>query len=439
MSILKKLLNEKVLVFDGSKGAMLQKMGLEPGSCPELWNLQNPDKIKEIYQSYIAAGSDIIQTNTFGSNRAILDKFNLGNKVAEINSAGVNLAKEAVGDSALIAASIGPTGKLMEPSGDMTFQEAYDIFKEQVIAVSQAGADIINFETFTDLLEIKAAILAAKEASNLPIIASMSFEPNGYTMMGNTPACCAITCQSLGVDMLGVNCSTGPAEMTKTVKELNKFSNLRICAKPNAGIPEFINGTAVYSQTPENFKAYVKEFVDNGSSLIGGCCGTFPEHISAIRQEVDKINGFVINNSISRAAYICSSSKYADIEKINKAKIAKLIDNNNSHEFSSSVIDAITDRVMDITSEDYEIIYVSLDSISMQDKLAPAVKTVQTYIRLPLIIHSNSPECLEKALRIYNGRAGIFVDSLNDSTFEIISIASKYGCAVINKNQAPLL
>lgn len=431
MSTFLKSLKEKVLVFDGSKGAILQQMGLESGSCPESWNLSKPEEIKKIFESYIKAGSDVIQTNTFGANRAILGKYNLQEKVAEINSSSIKLAKKAAGNDVYVAVSIGPTGKLLEPSGDLSFEEAYDIFKEQIVVATQAGADIINFETFTDLSEMRSAILAAKENSDLPIIASMSFESNGYTMMGNTPASFAIVCQSLGVEMLGINCSTGPAEMLKTIDELRKFSNLPISAKPNAGIPEFINGNPIYHETPDSFRKYVKEFIDKGVSLIGGCCGTTPNHISVIREELDKLSKPGIKPPV-KSSYISSYSKYIDKDAIKKINIAQFVDNNNSEDFMNcSFEDSVTDRIMDIMSEDYDAIYISLDFISKQEYLAQAIKTIQSYIKLPLIIHSNSVECMEKALRIYNGRAGIAVKNINDSTFEMVNLARKYGCVII--------
>ncbi|MGE5474626.1 MAG: homocysteine S-methyltransferase family protein [Ignavibacteriales bacterium] len=427
-------LKNKILVFDGSKGALLQKMGLEQGASPELWNLLKPQKVKEIYESYIDAGSDVIQTNTFGANRAILERFNLADKVDEINSASIKLAKESAEGKAFVAVSIGPTGRLIEPSGDMTFDEAYNIFKEQIIAAEQAGADAINFETFTDLSEMRCAILSAKENSSLPIIASMSFEANGYTMMGNTPASFAIACQALGVDLLGINCSTGPNEMIKIVEELSKFSDLPLCAKPNAGIPEFINGVPVYHETPDNFKKQVKEFINKGVRLIGGCCGTTQEHISAIRKELDSLGKPSFTKHQTKASYISSSSRYMDIYTLRNDKIAAFVNSNNSEDFKNgSFIDSVTDRVMDIMSEDYDAIYLSLDSISKQEYLEQAVKTIQAYLKIPLIIHSNSVECLEKALRIYTGRAGIAVRDINDSTFEIVSLAKKYGC-IIQKN-----
>ena len=434
LSAFLKKLQDQILVFDGSKGSLLQKMGLEPGSCPESWNIDKSEKIKDIYELYVKAGSDVIQTNTFGANRAILESFNLGDKVAEINTSSVKLAKEATGNEVLVAASIGPTGRLMEPSGDLSFDEAYNIFREQIIAVTQAGANIINFETFTDLSEMRCAILAAKENSSLPIIASMSFEANGYTMMGNTPASFAITCQALGVEMLGANCSTGPAEMIKIIEELNRFSNLPISAKPNAGIPEFSNGSPVYLETPDNFRKYVKEFIDKGARLIGGCCGTTPEHISAIKEELGLLNKPVGLRAQIKSSFISSYSKYINIDTLKNLSIGIFVDSNNSEDLKNcSFIDAVTDRVMDIMSEDYDAILLSLDSISKQEHLAQAIKTIQTYIKLPLIIHSNSVNCLEKALRIYNGRAGVVVKDLNDSTFEIVSLARKYGCAIIKK------
>ncbi len=431
-------LKTNILVFDGSKGTMLQKMGLAAEECPELWNLKHPEKVKELYASYIEAGSDVIQTNTFGANRSVLEKFNLQDKVSEINSASVRLAKEAAGNRAYVAASIGPTGKLLEPSGDLTFEQAYNVFKEQVISVTQAGADIINFETITDLCEMRAAILAARENSPLPIIASMTFEPNGYTLMGNSPATCALVCQSLGVDLIGANCSTGPESLLEITKQFHSFSSLPLSVKANAGLPLCSGDNITYNETPETFKSTVNDFIESGVRLIGGCCGTTPEFISAIKDELSNFNpaGFTIQGKPSPGSFICSATRYINLENIKDIDLVFLIDDTNvetfEKELSEDNMDLIADRVLDISSNDARAIYLNLNMAGKSHLIVPVVKTIQTYSKLPLIFQPAEPALLESALRIYNGKAGVLLgNSIDENTFDLIFLAKKYGSTVI--------
>lgn len=433
-------LKEKVLIFDGSKGTMLQKLGLKGGECPELWNIEHPELVKKIYLSYIEAGSDVIQTNTFGANRAILEKFGLQDKVDLINSTSVKLAKEAAGDKVYVAASIGPTGKLLEPSGELTFEEAYDIFKEQVKAVTYAGADIINFETMSDLMEMRAAILAARENSPLPIIASMTFQQNGYTLMGNNPQTCALTCEALGADVIGANCSTGPEGLIKIIKNMHSLSSLTLCVKANAGLPECLGDDIIYSETPDTFKNSASAFVENGVKLIGGCCGTTPEFISAIKGELTKstFNMDTTQPKLTTGLFICSGSKYINVENIEKSKIGFFVDNSNAGTFKQNLnpasMDIIADRTFDLTSQDYDVIYLNLDTIVRPELSMDVVKTFQTYSKLPLIFQAHSSASLEYALRVYNGKAGVVIDHTDDYTFDLIISAKKYGSTMVDKS-----
>lgn len=432
-------IKKKVLVFDGSKGTMLQRVGLTGEECPEIWNLEHPKEVRELYCSYIAAGSDVIQTNTFGANSAILEKFNFRDKVTEINTVSVKLAKESAGESVFVAASIGPTGKLIEPLGDLTFEEAYNIFKEQVIAITKAGADIVNFETISDLYEMKAAILAARENSPLPIIASMTFEPNGFTLMGNTPAACALVCQSLGADLIGANCSSGPQNLLGIIKQMSSYSSLPLSVKANAGLPQFSGDVIVYNETPEKFKTSVVDFVQNGVRLIGGCCGTTPEHISAIKEELKNSTLEHINKpQTAPGSFICSSSKLINLRDIEKLNTGCLIDNNNleffKHKVDENAMDIVTDRVLALASEGFDSLYLNLDIIGKPELLFHVTKTVQSYSKLPIIFQSSSASHLESALRVYNGKAGVIIGNISDNTFELIISAKKYGSTIVEKS-----
>ncbi len=439
-NFLRRIKNE-VLAFDGSKGTMLQNMGMTGGECPELWNIEHPDRVRELYLSYVEAGAHVIQTNTFGANRAVLEKFGLQDKVHEINSASVKLAKEAAGDIAFVAASIGPTGKLLEPSGELSFEEAYEIFTEQVVSVTEAGADIINFETMTDLYEMKAGLLAARENSPLPIIASMSFEENGRTLMGNSPAVCALVCQSLGADLIGSNCSTGPEGLLEITKQMYGFTNLHLSVKANAGMPQCSGDKVIYDETPEKFKNTVKDFVQYGTRLIGGCCGTTPEFIAAIRGELDKL-GVPPSNEQPRPSlgtFICSATKHTNSEDINREKIYHLLSEFDEAEIeglNETGLDTVTEKLMSLRSLDYQVICISLDILSKSEMVNNFIKTVQSYSRLPLIFHTSSHVLLESALRVYNGKAGVVIGGMDDSAFDLIISAKKYGSTIVDSSMA---
>ncbi len=434
-SFLQRIKNE-VLVFDGSKGTMLQNMGMTGGECPEFWNIEHSDKVRELYLLYIEAGADVIQTNTFGANRAVLEKFGLQDRVEEINSASVKLAREAAGGSAFVAASIGPTGKLLEPSGDLSFEQAYEIFREQIVSVTNAGADIINFETMTDLYEMKAGLLAARENSPLPIIASMSFEENGRTLMGNSPATCALVCQSLGADLIGSNCSTGPEGLLEITRQMYGFSSLPLCVKANAGMPQYLGDTVIYNETPERFKNTVKDFLQCGARLIGGCCGTTPEFISAIRDEVERLSIQPTHEQSkpSLGAFICSATKHVDSENIDRHKIYHFFNEFNKKEIealSETGLDTAAEKLMNLKSLDYQVICINLDILNKSETVNIFIKTVQTYSRLPLIFYTSSPALLESALRVYNGKAGVVIGSMDDSAFDLIISAKKYGSTIV--------
>jgi len=430
MDFLKEI-EKRVLLHDGSKGYMLQKMGLRGGECGELWNLTNKDAVKSVYKAYFDAGSDVIQSNTFMGNRLHLQKFGLEDKVYEINYWGVKLAREVAGDKAFVSASIGPVGLLFEPSGELTFAKAYEFFKEQVKAVADGGPDVINFETFTDIAELRAAYLAARDTVKLPVICSLAFESNGRTLMGTDPFTAVAVLKSLGVDMAGVNCSFGPEHMAGIVEKMHEAGAGYLSVKPNAGLPEMADGCVTYEETPEHFAKLASVFVGYGARLIGGCCGTTPEFIRALKNEIDTIKPADVNEK--RSGVITSASKYIYLSDIDTRNIYRL-DADEDPEIAKALqnndISWTEDTALDLAAEGYDAIYIKVSSRSGHSKfLCDIVDRLQWYIRDPFIIETDDAEALNEALRIYRGVAGVVIgDGSADQQKSILkNVYEKYG------------
>jgi 5-methyltetrahydrofolate--homocysteine methyltransferase len=281
--IIEELIKSGTVLTDGSWGTQLQEKGLGINECPDSWNLTHPEIVEEIAGSYVAAGSRLILTNTFRSNRIALEGFDLGDKVRELNKAGVEISKRAAGDKAYVFASVGPSGKILM-TGDVTEDQLYESFKEQVEAIKEAGADGIVIETMSDLAEAKIALRAAKE-TQLPVIVSMAFDSGkdkDYTFMGHSPEEAAKELTGGGADVIGANCGQGIEGFTSICKRLKASTILPIWIKPNAGLPEIKNGKAFYSTSAEEFAEYIPELLDSGADFIGGCCGTNPLFIKEI-------------------------------------------------------------------------------------------------------------------------------------------------------------
>jgi 5-methyltetrahydrofolate--homocysteine methyltransferase len=418
-------IRSRILIYDGSKGYMIQKLGLKGGECGEEWNISKPEVVKQIYQAYKEAGADVIQTNTFTGSRVHLEKHSLGDKVYEINYQGARLAREVMGADGYVAASIGPSGILFEPSGEMTFERAYEIYMEQVTALAEGGVDILNFETFTDMVEMRAALLAAKENTKLPVICSLAYESNGRTLMGTDPQTAAAVLLSLGADMVGTNCSFGAEHMLGIVRELGEAGGSYLSVKPNAGIPEMVDGKVIYRDTPDMFADFAGKFAGYGARLIGGCCGTTPEHVTALRERLSGMETVEIKER--DRDIIASVSKRLKIGPGREVNLGKL---------EAVSMGDVMDAALDLSSEGYDAVYINVDSMGSGDNLLmEAVNTVQGYVREPLILETSNPQALVKALRIYRGIAGVVSNPQDDTARKHIGDAvEKYGGILIERN-----
>ncbi len=278
-------IKERLLVLDGSTGTLLQKNGMKPGVCTELFALENKDILLDIQRQYLSAGSRAIYTCTLGANAKKLEDFGLQKETERINTQLARISAELAGNRAFVGGDVSPTGAFLQPLGELAFEDAVDIYKQQIKALEAGGVDFIAIETMIDISEARAAVIAAKEACSLPVVVSMTFDVHGRTLTGTGPEAAAIALISAGADAVGVNCSTGPEQMLPIVKKMKQVSSVPLIVKPNAGMPTVKDGVTVFDLSCEAFRAFIAPLCDAGANLIGGCCGTDPEYVRAIAQE----------------------------------------------------------------------------------------------------------------------------------------------------------
>ena len=424
-----------IVIFDGAMGTMLQKRGLKRGGIPELLNLTDPGLIESIHNEYFDAGCDIVSANTFGANRYKAEK--AGRKLSDIVSSAVEIAQSAAAEreGKYVALDIGPCGRVLYPTGDLPFEEAIEVFSEIVTAGSRAGADLILLETFTDLYELKAAVIAAKENSDLPIFATMSFEENGCSFFGTTVESMVLTLEGLGVSALGVNCSLGPKQLVPVVERIINASSIPVMVQPNAGLPLFSDGEARYDVTPEQFADHIKRFVEYGAAIVGGCCGTDPEYIKLVKERLMGVSR--VPSKRHRMTGICSPSNPVFFgndtviigERLNptgkKALQAALRENNMDFVMKEAIRQQEQGaHVLDVN--------MGLPDIDEPEMLKKAVIEIQSIVGLPLQLDSSDPRALERAARVYNGKPLInSVNGKKDSLKTVLPIVKKYGTAVL--------
>lgn len=427
------LFDRDYIILDGAMGTMLQQKGMELGVVPETLNITKPEWIVDIHSQYINAGSDVVYANTFGANRYKMK--DTGYTVEELISAAIKNAKTAAKDTnALVALDVGPIGQLLEPTGSLSFEEAYDIFKEEILAAKDA--DLVVIETMTDLMEIKAAVLAAKENSTLPVITTMTFEENMRTFTGCSVSAMCLTLEGLGVDALGVNCSLGPKDLLPIVAEIAKWTSLPIVVKANAGLPDPVTNT--YNVLPDEFASIYKEMLQYGVHTIGGCCGTTPEYIKNLKQMAEEANenGEFVKGSMKRQLSVCSPTKTVIVDQ--PRIVGERINPTGKKRFKQALMENDMDYILGQAIEQIEAgaeildVNVGLPEIDEKEMMIKTVKALQSIVDVPLQIDSTKPEVIEAALRVYNGKP--ILNSVNGEDKildEILPIVAKYGAAVI--------
>ena len=410
-------------------GTLIQKSGARFNHSPETLNLTRAGLIEGFHRRYIEAGADIVYANTFGANSYKLS--GSGHTVAEIIGAGVRNAKRACeGSDALVALDIGPIGMLLEPAGSLSFDEAYEYFREQVVAGRKA--DLIVIETMTDLYELKAAVLAAKENSDKPVLATMTFEKNGRTFTGVSPAAAALTLSGLGVDALGVNCSLGPDELAPVVEEMSRYTSLPLIVKANAGLPD--PNSNEYDITPGQFAAYVEKLLPFGVKFVGGCCGTDPEYITELKKMLSGKS--YIPTAKSACSSVCSAATVVEIDR--PRIIGERINPTGKKLFKQALaennIDYILSQALSQVQGGAEILDVNVGHPEIDEKkmMVRVLKAIQSVCDAPLQIDSTKPSVLEAGLRAYNGKP--IVNSVNGeekSLSAVLPLVKKYGAAVV--------
>lgn len=421
------LLEKKFVFLDGGMGTMLQAHGIQTEHVPELLNITDPDAIIKIHRMYAEAGSDIIYANTFGANRFKLE--NTGYSVEEVVKAGIQNARNAVSDK-LVALDMGSTGQLLEPSGTLSFEEAYEVYKEIVTAGSDA--DVIVIETMTDLYEVKAALLAAKENSDKPILVTMTFEENMRTFTGVSPECMVAVLEGLGADAIGVNCSLGPEELFPVLDKICSLTSLPVIAKPNAGLPDPV--TNLFNVNPEEFAESAVKLAGAGVKIFGGCCGTTPEHIRQMIKILDSVDN--IKRPVKRISLACSAVNCVTINQ--PRVIGERINPTGKKRFKEALINHDIDYILGQAVEQIHAgaeildVNVGLPDINEKEMMVTAVKAIQGICDTPLQLDSTIPEVLEAGLRVYNGKP--IVNSVNgedESLDNILPVVKKYGASVV--------
>ena len=424
-------------IFDGAMGTMFQQLGLLPtGYCPEMLNIDNPDAVTSVHKQYVDAGSTVIETNTFGASPLKLAHYGLSDRAREINIAAVKAAK-AAGNNIKVAGSMGPTGRFIKPVGDLDFEDAYENYKVQATALADGGADYILIETSIDLQEMRAALLAAKEVTNLPVICQQSFSEDGRTVTGTDPQTFAITVDAMGADIIGVNCSLGPEQLLPVVKAISENTEKPISVQPNAGMPQLVNGKTTFPMGPEDFGEWAPKLLQAGATYLGGCCGTTPAHIAAIKKAIAGLEEPSFK-PLRRRLMISSRSKTVTIDKdlptrligerINptgRKKLAAEIKNGSFLSVKKEAIDQVKAgaSLLDVN--------MGVGGIDQAQAMKKAVTEISQLTDAPLVIDTSDATVLEAGLRAYPGRALINSVSAEKERLEkFIPLAKKYGAAI---------
>ncbi len=432
------VLKERILILDGAMGTELIRRTGKKFEFPEVLNVENPDLIREIHEDYIAAGADIIETNTFGANRIKLQEFGASNRVMELNAAAVRLAREARGTRRVfIAGSMGPIGKLIRPLGELTEEEVYDVYKEQAIALAEGGVDLLLIETQIDILEAKIAARAAKDATDLPVAVSISYPiEGGLTVTGSDPEVAAVTFAATDVDIFGLNCGGHPQEFFEFIEKINRHSSKPLIVYANAGIPEKRGDRIIYPLGPDEYLRYPLRFYELGANIIGGCCGTTPDHIRLIADALkgkkparrNKVQPFFRASSRNSVIFIGKGLKFRIIgENINPYGKKRLTEELNKGELKYARELA---RIQEESGS--HAIDVNLGRRGEKDAafFSSAIRNLQNVTKLPLFIDNSSEKPIEMAFKVYAGKP-VLNSISGENADRLLPIAKRYGAAVV--------
>lgn len=438
-------IKNNIVYLDGATGSNLLRAGMPQGVCPEKWILDNPEVLIKLQQEYVGAGSNIVYAPTFACNRIKLLEYGLYEQIGSMNRELVALSKKAVAGNALVAGDITMTGKQLYPIGTMQFEELVDIYKEQLSYIVEGGADLIIIETMLSLQETRAAVIAVKEVCDLPVMATLSFQENGKTMFGTDARTAAIVLEGLGVDAVGVNCSCGPDLLTDVIKAMRGVVRIPVIAKPNAGLPGLNSrGETVYSMGAEEFAEYMEKLVYAGATIVGGCCGTSPEYIRALRQrakdiKISDILEKTVTNSKKGQYYICSERNTLEFETDSRfIVIGERINPTGKKQLQAELREGSIATVLDMAKEQEESgasildVNLGMNGIDEKEMMLKVVAELTQAVDLPLCIDSSHIDVVEAALRIYPGRALINSISLEEGKPEsLLPLAKKYGAMFI--------
>ena len=434
----RELVKNGPVLLDGATGTNLQKAGMPVGVCPEQWILENSEVLIDLQKRYVEAGTDILFAPTFTASRIKLKEYGLEDHLEEMNRRLVALSKEAAkGTNALVAGDLTMTGEQLYPLGDLMFEDLVDVYKEQAGIIADAGADLFVVETMMSLQECRAAVLAIREVCDLPVMVSLTYNEDGRTLYGTDPATAVVVMQSLGADAVGMNCSTGPEAMLEPIAKMAEYATIPLLAKPNAGMPELIDGQTVFNVEPEEFAEVGKKLVEEGAAIIGGCCGTTPEHIRALKEAVKEIP--VKEPLQTKRRMLTSERKSVEItidgpfmvigERINPTGKKKL-----QAELKEGSLNLVRTMALEQEENGASILDINMgmNGIDEKEMMLRTIYEVTSTVDCPLCIDSSHVDIIEAALRIYPGRALINSISLEKEKFEkLLPIAKKYGAMFI--------
>lgn len=431
------LISNGAVILDGATGTNLQYAGMPGNVCPEQWILEHEEVMRDLSRSYVQAGAQIIYAPTFTANRIKLAEYGLQDRLVQMNTRLVRLAKEAADGAAYVAGDLTMTGRQLYPLGDLKFEQLVQVYKEQAEALYEAGVDLFVIETMMSLQETRAAVFAIQEICTLPIMASLTFEADGRTLFGTNPQTAVVVLQGIGVDAVGLNCSTGPLEMVEIVEEMYAYANIPILAKPNAGLPQLEGGKTVYKTSPQEFARAGRKLAEAGAAIVGGCCGTTPAHIQALAQAVKDVTCRDIRTehrrvltSERKAVEIISNGSFQVVgERINPTGKKKL--QAQLREGSLKLVREMA-RQQEENGASILDINMGMNGIDEKQMMTESIYEVTTTVDCPLCIDSSNIEVIEAALRIYPGRALINSISLEKDKFEkLLPVARRYGAMFI--------